>query len=427
MSTASEDIISAMRQGGRQLAEWWPRTWRTPVYGQAKVAPLPYRRSIVRALQVWIGVRLAYIVVTYFALLLQAHGAQHLTRFGPHALMGAWNHWDANWYISIARLSYTDAPSTAFFPLYPLLISLVSHVVGMTHIVVVALLLANLGTLVAIWGLDLLATQELGPHTGLRTVLLALAYPLMFFTASAYTEGIFLAFATFTLLYTRRGAWRAAAVFAFLAALTRPTGIILILPMVWEYGCFLRRQSEGWSAALRRPRQAGTLLLLLAAVPAAVGVYALYLGLRFGHPLLFLSAQNIGWGRQSIGLFAGIRLALHNFRVTPAWTYEQALLLVDLLPLAIAAILTLVSIQRIPFGFSLYLFGLLYLCIASPSTDRADVFISSGRFLCEAVPLFLLLSMWAERRPWLETLLISSGFMLQALFLAFFLIGGNIV
>jgi hypothetical protein len=56
-----------------------------------------------------------------------------------------------------------------------------------------------------------------------------------------------------------------------------------------------------------------------------------------------------------------------------------------------------------------------------------DPFNGEGRYVMAAVPLFLLLGRWMVRRPWLEMLVVGGGFMLQALFLGFFLRGGWVV
>jgi hypothetical protein len=71
--------------------------------------------------------------------------------------------------------------------------------------------------------------------------------------------------------------------------------------------------------------------------------------------------------------------------------------------------------------------GLLYVCIAAPIPVLQDVYASVSRFLLAAVPIFVLLARWSARRPWLETLLLGTGFMTQALLLAAYLAGWWII
>jgi hypothetical protein len=96
-------------------------------------------------------------------------------------------------------------------------------------------------------------------------------------------------------------------------------------------------------------------------------------------------------------------------------TGVQAHLLMDFVPLAAFGVLAVVGIRRWPLMFTLYTFGILYLSIATPRISTGDVLISVGRYLIAAVPIFLLLGQWTERRPWLDSLLITLGLLVQAI------------
>jgi hypothetical protein len=87
------------------------------------------------------------------------------------------------------------------------------------------------------------------------------------------------------------------------------------------------------------------------------------------------------------------------------------------------------TIRRIPAAYSLYLAGLLLLCLSSPvvGADFPLAFVSVGRYLLAAIPVYLALSRIMRRYPWLDTLLIGGGFALQALLIAFVLNGGWLV
>ena len=45
-------------------------------------------------------------------------------------LVRPWERWDTVWYLKIAEHGYTDYGSTAFLPLYPLLIRVVGTLLG---------------------------------------------------------------------------------------------------------------------------------------------------------------------------------------------------------------------------------------------------------------------------------------------------------
>ena len=178
----------------------------------------------------------------------------------PGLLLQQWERLDTNWYVNISRYGYWTPTAatfardggqmpTAFFPLYPVLIKVTSQLLGDTQRTFSALLVANLGTLLAFVGMAFFAANEDGIASGTRTLRLAVAYPLAFFLAAGYTDGLFFGLAVFALFFARRGWWYPAALCAFVAALTRITALALILPLGWEYA----RQQGWWSASRRSP------------------------------------------------------------------------------------------------------------------------------------------------------------------------------
>jgi Gpi18-like mannosyltransferase len=170
----------------------------------------------------------------------------------PHLLLLSWQRWDADYYLDASLHGYYKPELTAFFPLYPLLIHGATALLGTTHVLIAALLISNLATLGAFIGISCLVMQEGGDlRTAGQTLLVLAAYPLAFFLAAPYAEGVFLACAVWALLAARRGWWYWAALLGFLGALSRPTGVILLLPLVYEFG----RQQGWWGQAMAFARQ----------------------------------------------------------------------------------------------------------------------------------------------------------------------------
>lgn len=87
------------------------------------------------------------------------------------------------------------------------------------------------------------------------------------------------------------------------------------------------------------------------------------------------------------------------------------------------------AVRPLPFVYTLYLAGIVALCVAQPvvHVEFPDVVLGSGRYMTAAVPLWLALGRWMERRPWLQTLLLGGGWALQALLLGYYLQGGWLV
>jgi hypothetical protein len=157
---------------------------------------------------------------------------------------------------------------------------------------------------------------------------------------------------------------------------------------------------------------------------------------KFGDPLLFLHAESQFWHHSGI-----LDLIYHNtpparqsapVSTPPAspgaiWGYNQARSLIDLAPVIIFAALTIIGARRLPVAYTLYMIGLLTLIVISPRPHRLGLFVSAGRYLIAAVPIFILLGSWARRHSWFDMLMVSCGFLLQAVLAAYFLAGGWIV
>ncbi len=154
---------------------------------------------VVQTAMIWLVSRLALISFTFFSLILTSREGTSRA-----SMLDAWFRYDAINYVNIAAQGYMNPKDAAFFPLYPILIYIGSFLFGNT--VLVAMIISNLGTLAACIGLARLSVDEGGDeHTARFSVLALLSWPLGFFLAAGYTEGIFLAFAVWCLWSMRRG------------------------------------------------------------------------------------------------------------------------------------------------------------------------------------------------------------------------------
>lgn len=396
------------------------------------------RRIVVEATVVWFITRLLLVALTFLvapaiAVMPGTHDPVPalVARAATDPLPGPWFRFDAIWYVVIGAHGYESwvGPKglTSFFPLYPLQIHLLSLIMGLDHAALAAMALSNLATLCAFVGLGLLALQEGDPQRTARNLIkIVAAYPLAYFLFAPYTEGFFLACIVFCFLFARRGWWWWAALCAFLAGLTRPTGVLLALPLAWEFG---RQQGwrwpERWRRGWRLSRPVTVLkgAVVIGAIPAAVGSYLLFCALRFGDPLLFSKSQALYHSHATWLAWQTLKEVVYRFLHPSSIPYERLLLIVDGGALLLFLALTLVGVRRLPFIYTLYMLGTLILLLSIPVPVRAEVVPSSGRYMLMAVPAFLLFARWSERRPWLGTLLIGGGFLLQGVFALMFLNG----
>lgn len=386
-------------------------------------------RPVVRqAFTFWLATRVMYAIFVYFALVMVGPG--RTTPLNPQQFLTSWQHWDANWFLNIAEHGYFSPESTAFFPMFPMLIRF-GMLLGLQP-TVAGLLAGNLGTLLAFIGVSLFASFEGGELDGQRTLRLLVAYPVAFYLVTIYGDGLFIGLAALTLYFARRGQWGAVALCGLLAGLTRPTSIALVLPVLWEFG----RQHGWWQrmgwrdrwAQVAQPRMLVKGVLATGGVLAGVGLFAIYCWRRFGDPLSFSHAQK-AWDHYSryLPIWKAFPAAVYHFWLAPALSVDQARALTDLVPFILVAAVTLIYVRRVPLAFTLYVGGLLVLTLWAAVPHGADFLQASGRYLLEAVPTFLLAGRALRRWPTIEFTVIVGGLLIQSVLLIFYLTGGLLI
>jgi hypothetical protein len=176
--------------------------------------------------------------------------------------------WDGSWYRDLATFGYHSAPREAFrfFPLLPWL----GRVMGALPLVPtswVVVGIANAGALAAGVLIHRLTWLETGDaRTAQRAVWMLALFPGAFTMAFAYAEGLFVALALGVFLALRRGRFGVAAALGLLAALCRPTGVLLVFPAAVEVARSWK--SKSWKPS--RQRVAGLAAVLAPAVGGAL-------------------------------------------------------------------------------------------------------------------------------------------------------------
>ncbi|MFF7977071.1 mannosyltransferase family protein [Streptomyces sp. NPDC007905] len=223
--------------------------------GRASLGAQP--PGVVPALALFAAIRLTG--VTVLALLAALTGRPPLKSLA--------HSWDSVWYLHIAKHGYgtrihisaTGALQRdwAFFPLYPVLIRVLSRVL---HVGpgAAALLIAWCAAALAAYGIYAIGHRLHG--RAVATVLVALwaALPHSVVLSLAYTEPLFSALAAWSLYAVLKGRWMAAGALAALAGLTRPSGIAAAVAVVTAAGCeAVRRRGRVppglWAGALLAP------------------------------------------------------------------------------------------------------------------------------------------------------------------------------
>ena len=290
-------------------------------------------------------------------------------------LLNPWAHWDGVWYIKIATGGYADGDgSTAFFPLFPMLLRYVGLVFS-GNLVITGVVISLVCYAGCVWLLyRLVRSPTSTTASASRAVIYPPLGPLAFFLQAVYTESLFLVLTLACFVFAREGHWRLAGIMGLLATLTRSTGVLLLIPMAYYY-----YERRGWK--LRRTDSHVANLLMVA---EGILVWMTYLSLAFGKPLLFSSAQ-AQWERTSRrpatrwprgfwppsgGVEAAHRRVLQPFHgesaSDPGYGVAPANVL-NLAFLVVAGLLLWYGARRLPAGYSLYALAALAYPLFFPS------------------------------------------------------------
>ncbi|MCL4472935.1 MAG: hypothetical protein M1455_03220 [Actinobacteria bacterium] len=322
----------------------------------------------------------------------------------PPWYLSIWYQWDANWYMSIVSDGYHwvqgDQSNMAFFPLYPLTVKALGWVFGGRYLLA-GLVLSSSFMFGGMIFLYRLVRDDYGDEVARRTVWLLAIFPTSIFFTTLYTESLFLMTAVATFYYARRGRWAMAGVWGLLASMTRISGILLLLPLVWEY-----LSQKDFSLSRIRPA-----VLWLSLVPGGIFVFMTYLYFGYGRPLAFAETQATGWGHELTPIWSSFTHDI-SFLVNQSelWViYELAVTL-------LLGILTVVAVKKLPGSYTLYMLLSLLFPLVSGTTK------SMSRYVLVVFPFFILLAMFS-RKKWVLVSVSAASILLLAVSTAAFVTG----
>jgi hypothetical protein len=348
-----------------------------------------------------------------------------IAQLGPigNATAGAvLRQFDASYYLAIASHGYlaTAPDHLAFFPLYPGLIRVLGLLSGSN--VIAGLVISSASFALALVLLHRLAELELGSRAADATVLLVAFAPLSFFFTAIYTESLFLLLSVGAVLAARRERWALAGILAGLATLTRPTGILLVVPLI-----IMRLRAGRLDRQLAWP---------LIPVGALLGYLAILVA--DGFPWLAPFRQGAAWQRVTVGPFTGIASA-----VVTAWHSAVAIVrgrvvfaptlggpftpsaecILLLVVLAIATGFLVTCFRRLPLQYGAYAGAVLLMCVSSPVIGQP--LLSFDRYVLTIFPLWMAAGAWIARRR-LERVAVAVGSILLVFYTFYFARGSFI-
>ncbi len=156
-------------------------------------------------------------------------------------LIYPWSNFDGVHYVAIASKWYTD--EGRFLPFFPVLIGFVAAPLSLIWPILpygpgtfwAGILVSTIATILALYFTAKLLYLDYKTKTVEFSLFLLLASPVAFFLACIYSEGLFLLLSVLALYFARQRKWFFACVTAMFLSVTRLSGILIILPLLWEY------------------------------------------------------------------------------------------------------------------------------------------------------------------------------------------------
>lgn len=311
--------------------------------------------------------------------------------YPPHeglSIFSIFKTWDGNHYLFLAENGYPRdvVQSTAFYPLYPLVIRIAGFFFA-GNTLAAGLLVSNIASLLAIVYFYVLVKKWYNDTLAFTASLFMMSFMTFFFTSLVYSEGLFLllVIAFFYYFYERK--IPAYFLLSILIPLTRPTGILVILPLI---ACLVSDTLNG-----KKMNETKNYLLLLGFITG----FFLYLGIMFsftGSIFSGFAAQNLFIAHNSLGnLFHPVSWFQSNF-ITLHYTLNGS---------------TTSILNRLVFGFYLVLLYCIYkyldttLFVYSLALGLfpalTGVFMSYSRFILVVFPIFIVLALRFQKNPWL--------------------------
>nr|BBH88282.1 hypothetical protein KTC_30330 [Thermosporothrix sp. COM3] len=367
------------------------------------------RTPIRDTIWLFIVTRLVLFAVTYFAYLLLTTPTYLAKIVTVPSLLSAWNLGESTDYIRIARYGYQSLSDFAYFPLYPLLVGAVGNLTD--NYFLVGMILSNLAFLAALIFLYHIIAFSIEEKVAHYTILYYCIFPTSFYFFTAYNTSFLLLFSVGTFWALQRRYWWRAGLFGMLASLTSPFGLLLLLPYLATLIAERRALFSSVFAFLN-----GITPLLLFPFCILFINYCAWLATGDRLALLTVELQS---GREFTYPWEGIIQTfsmLFGPHALPAGSSLQVHLIIDLCITLFFLVLWVVGLFRLPFRYSLWSFGVLFVLLSFPAQESPDVLQPNQHMLLLLFPMLLTLAFQGKKHPGFH----QSLFLIFPVFLALF-------
>lgn len=311
-------------------------------------------------------------------------------------LLYPWANFDGVHYLSIAGNGYID--DGRFFPLFPLLISFVSHLFGGVQAFgaiqfFVGLILSNLFFFLSLIVLYKLVQMDFSKRVAFWSLLFPLVFPTSFYFASIYSESLFLLLTALSFYFARNRKWLAAGLCGALLSATRIVGISILPALLYEFLQSRKKVKESWAK-----------ILPLFLIPLGLISYMFFNLQKWKDPLYFLHAQGfLANGREVDTLISPFQTVFRYIKILTTVSlvqYEWWIALLELLAAFLGVIFLYLSFKK-KIRFSYIIFALL--CFSIPVLS--GTFSALPRYVLVLFPFYITYALIENKIIW--TLLLT--------------------
>lgn len=311
--------------------------------------------------------------------------------------LSPWDRWDVEYFYRIAAFGYRpDDGTLTFHPLFPMLGRAAGWILGGNYLFGL-FLVANLSAIFFLIELEKLIRLDLTERESYRAVFYFPFLPAAMVIFAPYTEPLFLLCSVASIRMARERKWWLAGLFGGLASLTRQQGVLLLVPLAWEFweanDKSIRIMFGRWKDALG-----------LALTPLGLLAWTVYRSLA-------LSDVRIDW-RQPQTVFYGLLVSPSADKVVPGqrmtfpWeAFRNALgrsdspTVIDLAS-GIFFLLLLAAgarlIWRVRPSYLIYTL-VIFVISFSLTTGTQHAYLGLPRHVMVAFPLILPFAVWGKR------------------------------
>jgi Gpi18-like mannosyltransferase len=296
--------------------------------------------------------------------------------------------WDGQHYLFLAEKGYPNevTTSTAFYPLYPFIIRSIGFIF-FGNTLLAGLLISNFCSILAIVYFYLLVKKLYNDKIAFTASIFMISFITFFYTSLVYSEGLFILLVIAFFYYFYEKKFYPCLLMSILIPLTRPTGILVILPL------FVYLVLDIWN--FKKVKETKNYILLLGFIIGFL-IYLCIMKYFTGSFFSGFDAQNLYIANNSIGnLFHPLSWFQRNF-LNILYTFNGY---------------TTSILNRIFFGFYLILLYFVYkyldktlfiysLILGLIPALTGDL-MSYIRYIFVVFPIFIVLSLKFQKNPYL--------------------------